>query len=259
MDYHKFSKMLSVLASPQVYLSRCKYLFVISHMRSRSSLLSHILGSTPGIVGHSELHRKYVGIKELYILRARVYLETKQQIQGKYVLDKILHNPFFVSEKILRMNCTYFIFLLREPEATLKSIFDMGSRTGISWQNDPDLVLKYYTRRLGAMSDYALKLSNRFFYLESDDLVQSTEPVLSGLSSWLGLESPLSQEYSIFKNTGKSGHGDPSANIGLGKITTTTQHTDIEIPESMLRKCREAYESCKEVLSNNGASSINLQ
>lgn len=214
-------------------------------------MLSHVLGSNPGIAGHSELHRKYLGLKDIFILRGRVFLETKERLHNKYILDKILHNPFIVSKKVFAMKDTSFIFLLREPEATLKSIFEMGKKTGIVWQIEPDLVLRYYTKRLEMMSDYAQNISGNYFYIESDELINDTDKLLGDLTSWLELETPLSQEYSVFKNTGKTGHGDPSDNIGLGRIIVTKSKKDVEVPEQMLSACQDAYESCRSVLAKN--------
>lgn len=249
--YQKTLKLLSIAGNPQVYLSRSKYLFIISHMRSRSTLLAHVLGSNPGIAGYSELHRKYIGLKDIFILRSRVFLDTRESLKNKYILDKILHNPFSVSNKVFRMKNTLFIFLLRKPEPTLKSIFEMGKKTGVVWQIEPDLVLKYYTKRLEMMENYAQRIRGRFFYIESDEMILDTDEILKGLTSWLQLKVPLSKEYAVFKNTGKTGHGDPSANISIGRITEIRSKTDIEIPEQMLSVCHGAYESCRNVLRNN--------
>lgn len=251
---NKIIKLLSIATNPHVYLSRCKYLFIISHMRSRSSLLAHVLGSNPEIAGYSELHRKYNGPKDILILRGRVFLDTKESFKNKYVLDKILHNPYSLSNRIFEMKSTHFIFLLRKPESTLKSIFEMGKKTGIVWQNDPDLVLRYYTRRLEMMSNYAEHTNHNFFYIESDELVEDTTKILGNLTSWLNLKTPLSREYSVFKNTGKSGHGDPSGNIARGKIIATESEKTIVIPKHMLSVCQDAYASCKRVLLDTSRS-----
>ena len=39
--------------------SQTNYLFLLSHMRSYSSLMSHLLGSSPQIDGYGEMHLRY--------------------------------------------------------------------------------------------------------------------------------------------------------------------------------------------------------
>ena len=48
------------------------YIFVLSHMRSFSSLLCHILGSHSEISGYLETHLSYIGRSDLHRLEAKV-------------------------------------------------------------------------------------------------------------------------------------------------------------------------------------------
>jgi hypothetical protein len=50
-------------AAPQRYADT--FLFVVSHLRSYSSLLCHILGNHPEISGYSEMHQSYLGATTL--------------------------------------------------------------------------------------------------------------------------------------------------------------------------------------------------
>ena len=54
------------------YLRTAGYLFVVGHMRSYSSLLAHILGSHPRIVGYAEMHQKYRNVLDLLELTRKV-------------------------------------------------------------------------------------------------------------------------------------------------------------------------------------------
>jgi len=218
-------------------------------------LLSHILGSNPSIAGYSELHRRYSWARDIFILRARVFLETGENLHKKYVLDKILHNPFSVSNNIFQKKNAFFIFLLRDPESTMQSIIEMGQKTNIIWQKEIDLILKYYVKRLTVMGEYARKNQNRFFYIDSDDLVNETERVLANISDWLGLNQQLSKEYKIFKNTGEPGHGDPSVNIRMGKVVLIEKKKNIAIPEQVLREAMVSYVSCRDYLKKNAINS----
>src|SRR6185436_15808518 len=68
------------------------FLFVVSHMRSYSSLLCHILGSHPAISGYSEAHQSYFGRNDLDRLARTVREHTEEAALKPYVLDKVLHD-----------------------------------------------------------------------------------------------------------------------------------------------------------------------
>ena len=65
-----------------------RYLFVLSHMRSFSSLLCHILGSHPEIAGYAEAHQAYAGRADLLQLTRKVESTLEGAVAGRYVLDK---------------------------------------------------------------------------------------------------------------------------------------------------------------------------
>ena len=109
----------------QNIICKAKYLFIISHMRSRSSVLSHILGSNPDVCGYAELHVPYRSRRALFTMRLMLSNDLKCKLTNKYLLDKILHDRFFVADKIFTIAKPKVIFLLRDPESTFKSIIDM--------------------------------------------------------------------------------------------------------------------------------------
>ena len=102
-----------------------RYLFVLGHMRSYSSLLCHILGSHPQIDGYCETHVKYRTRFDLLRLRSRVVKLTGEPLSGRYVLDKVLHN-YPLASSILRSPNTLSIVLVRRPVPTVQSIVNMG-------------------------------------------------------------------------------------------------------------------------------------
>src|SRR5215469_2188157 len=110
-----------------------RYLFVLGHMRSYSSLLCHILGSHRQIDGYCETHIKYRTRWDLWRLRSRVVRLTGEPLHGRYVLDKMLHN-YPLAASILRSRYTRWIVLLRRPLPTVQSIVNMGLRySDIAW------------------------------------------------------------------------------------------------------------------------------
>ena len=60
-----------LLRHPSVYLGRREYVIVLSHMRSYSTLLAHLLGSHPEIAGYAEMHTSYAQRRDLLRLRRK--------------------------------------------------------------------------------------------------------------------------------------------------------------------------------------------
>lgn len=245
----KARKLSLVVSNPHIFTCRSRYLFILSHMRSRSTVLSHVLGSHREIVGYSELHRRYTTRLDLLKMRADLCVErghggAKLSLTNKYLLDKILHDEIPVGDQVLDYAQPKVIILLRDSEATLKSIIQMGQRTGVAWYKDPQKAADYYCKRLTSLSRYAAKLTGRYFYLNADELVDHTDAVLAQLTEWLELQSPLLRHYEQFANTGKRHFGDSSENIRSGVIKKTEGHGGVALPDGVLRRANAQYQQC---------------
>ena len=247
----KVKKLAEIVLRPSIIMSRSKYLFILGHMRSRSSVLSHILGSNNGICGYSELHRSYVRYIDIIKMRIDLYRDLKCDLRGKYLLDKILHNEHEISNEVLRAITPKAIFLLRDPRSTIKSIINMGHVAGVDWYKNPEKVLEYYCSRLLRLTEYAEIFGGDYFFLESDDLVNNTDHVLRELTGWLCLDTPLVNNYIVFNNTGKPGYGDRSEKIRTGKLIKTKGHPDIDISHEILQVAESSYEKCKASLTKD--------
>src|SRR5690606_13590921 len=138
--------------------------------------------------------------------------DLKCKLSNKYLLDKILHNSN-ISDEIIKEYEPKFLFLLRKPEDTIKSIINMGLKTGIEKYKNPLNAFEYYCNRLNQMERLSLRLKGNYLFIESDDLVQNTDDSLKKIAKWLRLEEPLIKTYSTFKDTGVFGTGDPLENI----------------------------------------------
>lgn len=237
------------------------YIFILSHIRSNSSLLSHILGSHEEISGHSEMHQSYNGIRDLVKLRYKISrFQTPANLKGRYVLDKMLTDRSRISSNILSRSNIYWIFLLRSPEDMFKSIINMGNNlVDIEWYRDPDKILKYYNARLKNMGVYAQKLRGKSVLIKSEDLINDTEVVLNFLTDWLGLESRLKPEYNIFSDTGLPWFGDPSGVIKSGHIVKKRpSYDDIFVPKDILENAYNTYEKCQNLISNYSENILNV-
>ncbi len=241
-----------VVRHPEIIAGRSKYLFIFSHMRSRSSVLSHILGSNPGICGYRELHQSYINRRDLINLRIQLSRELRTNINKKYLLDKILHNNCIVSQQFFQIAQPKVLFLLREPQGTIQSITNyMGYfREKTKYQN-PQEGLKYYCARLACIEKYAREINCDSFFLDSDDIINHTDTVLEKLSNWLQLDVPLDKNYQTFQKTGKAGHGDASLAIQTGTVQKSSQSSEVEVPQEIVEQGKVSYQSCKDAILNH--------
>ncbi|WP_420554956.1 hypothetical protein [Neptuniibacter marinus] len=233
-------KLSALVQSPKVLLKKYESIILLSHMRARSSVLSHVLGNNNEIAGYYEQHLdhkdKFFNIK----VKANLLLEGNFPPENTYIYDKVLHDRFdprsFKEYKV--------IVLIRDPRATLKSILSMGSINNSIWQDDPYRAFAYYCQRLQSITDIVGKNNFDIFFIESDDLVDKTDDILDGISAFLELDYPLSSHYKSFGKTGGV-YGDPSDNIKLGSIVKTEINTAEVVPDELVEIAKYYYERCK--------------
>jgi hypothetical protein len=224
--------------------ARRRYLFVLGHMRSYSSVLSHILGSHPQIDGYCETHIKYRTRFDLWRLEQRVRKLTGEPLAGDYVLDKVLHE-YPLARGILDSPRARGIIVVRRPTASVRSIIEMGlTHSPIPWYRDFERVARYYEARLAGLLRLAEALRGRVVFLEAERLLSNTREVLDQLSIFLELQSPLQPEYRQFTHTGALGFGDPSAVISTGRIVFTHRETrtTVSLPRSLATRLQYAYD-----------------
>jgi hypothetical protein len=223
-----------------------RYLFVLGHMRSYSSLLCHILGSHAQIDGYCETHVKYRTRFDLLRLRSRVVKLTGEPLRGRYVLDKVLHN-YPLASSILRSPSTLSIVLVRRPVPTVQSIVNMGLHySDIAWYRDLDAVTRYYEERVAALVRLADELRGRVMFLEAETLLSRTGDVLQNIGRFLELSEPLQSDYKRFAHTGEGGFGDPSETITTGRVTNAAREprTPVMLPVALTARLEMAYAAC---------------
>jgi len=224
----------NILAHPSIIAPNKNYLFMVSHMRAFSTLISHILGSHPDISGHIENHIEYKNTFDLLKLRHRVASVSGCGLEGSYVLEKIVHN-YEISDSIINRSDTKFCLTIREPLPTLKSIISMKMR--FDGKDEKQLykpTLKYYIDRLDGIQALAMRLEGRFLFFKGEVLVTDADVVLHDLTEWLGLSSPLKKDYEVREDTGVAGRGDFSDDIRGGRIVgIRDKYKSINIPEAM--------------------------
>jgi hypothetical protein len=235
---------------PEVFLGRRAYILVLSHMRSYSSLLCHILGSHTDIAGYAEMHVSYRSGLDLLRMRARVFRSLGGDLPGRYVLDKVLHNEYAVPPSIIRRRDVYPIILLRQPAPSIASVIEMGKEIAeVPWYSNVSEVTGYYVNRVRRLAQISAQMDSRYLFVRAEDIVESPSRVLHDVESFLGLRQPLSESYSTFPHTGERGWGDSSPTILVGRIVRDRSRSDrATLEESQVGSAIRAYDSCCRIL-----------
>ena len=234
--FHIISRLYQVLSRREY-----RYVFILGHMRSGSTLLAHILASHPDFVGAGETHISYQTPADLPKLVVKTCeLLHRPILRGPYVVDQINHP--YVTDDVLHSERLYkCVILVREPEATLKSLMNM-------LKCDETEALEAYSSRLRLLIRHGMVLKKRAILVEYDDLVDNTEKTLDALTRFFDLETPLTPTYSTHRMTGRvSGFGDPSINIATGQIIRTQRH-DITVSRETLVTATQAFQNCRQQL-----------
>jgi hypothetical protein len=238
-----------------------RYLLIVAHARSYSTLLCHILGSHPQICGYSEAMIPYETAVDLIRLNGEVSRAGNYRGDCEYVVDKLLFDNFGVSDVVLRIPRVTPLLIIREPESAIASLVRMRTReyeqgiadwTGgvIDRARNTELAAVYYISRLGTLRVMAARLEamgKRGLFLTAESLMADTAATFRWLERELELSEPLREEYRLFPNTGAVGSGDTSATIRSGRIIRDRddrEEAPIPIPRDLLDRARQAYEEC---------------
>ncbi len=177
-----------------------EYLFLLSHVRAGSSLLSLILGNNPDICGYGETMLSYRSADDLRLLTGNnLYRLQPWRLPGneRFMFDKLVFDHLLAPDKVpmLAEKRSRFVFLIREPAGAIRSL--MPKVKG----EDDTLATSLYVLRLNTLEQYAAHLRgyDRAFLLTYEDLLERTETTFSGLAAHLGLREPLSETYDVLR------------------------------------------------------------
>ncbi|MDQ1362779.1 MAG: hypothetical protein QG652_639 [Pseudomonadota bacterium] len=236
-------------------------IFLLSHMRAFTSLAGHILGSHPQINGYYEMHVSYDDAHSLnrQIDLYREHDELKPG--GRYLFDKLLHNDYALQLERLNIPDVKILIALREPEHTIKSIVNLFAQKKIDdLYASPVEATRYYVDRLKWLADFCRHVDYRYFYFDAEMLKDESDILLPRLSQWLELDTPLSECYGVFSQTGKDRKGDSSENIRGGKINRMVHdYSAISIPDEQLKMARQVYRYSREAIIRGAAESVLLK
>ncbi len=233
-------------------------IFLLSHMRAYTSLAGHILGSHPQINGYYEMHLSYESPSALN-RQLELFLQGDAlKPASRYLFDKLLHNDYRLRPERLGLADIRILLSLAEPKHTIKSIVHLFAQ-----KPDPDLYASpvaaadYYVARVRALAEFCRTTEWPYHYFDAELLLRAPEQLLPRLTKWLELDSPLSERYQIFSQTGKAGRGDTSPRIHRGSVDRArSDYAHVTIPQAALSAAQEAYGACREEMIANAADSI---
>ena len=231
-----------------------RFLLLLSHMRSGSSLLTHLLTTNPEVIGYGETHTNYADADDFKGLLKKVYWQAQDfrtlgelrnlRMNHQYVMDKVLHNKKFLNHDWLQSEQVYALFLLREPERSLASIADLKPH----W-NQQDTI-EYYAERMAMLVDYARLINNpeRMLVVTYEQLLDNTPNVLTILQQFLHTKAPFTEEYKVLKTTGMKGVGDPKGKIKAGKIVRSQRQLTQSFPTELVERAKQIHHDCQTAL-----------
>lgn len=261
MTFFTLSKLLRPVMGQQLkdISGKVEFLWVLSLMRSGSSLLTHLLVSHPGIEGFGECWIRYESILDFQELIARVRLyNTLERLRrrspcraqgARIVLDKLLHNTLLPYPELLNHPQLKLIFLLRQPRDVVSSLLRAGKPFPHS--GTPKAAAGYCTSRLKALERYAVSIREprKSVMLHYETLLHRTHDTLRGLQAFLRLEQPLTESYEPNIASGLPGLGDPTKLIKTGRVIKNHKPPACDLPEDLLRDCNRQYNLCQETLA----------
>ena len=169
-----------------------------------------------------------------------------------------MHNDYRLSSELLGLADIKILVSLQEPEQTIKSIVDLfAKKTLEDLYASPAEATNYYIERVKMLADFCQSSSHPYYYYDAESFQAAPKKLLSRLTDWLELDSPLSGRYQLFSQTGKAGMGDSSEFIYSGKIEKTrNDYSHIRLAEDDLSRAQAIYRDCRSQIIDNAADSL---
>ncbi len=193
-------------------------ILVLGHMRSGSTLLLHLLASSPEVIAAGERNTVYDGTQDLHQLSRDCYVVQRRALgRIRYAADQLNHDHLIPQPRLLLHPKVRPIVLVRAPQPSIGS---MVRTFGPIYGDMPaERAATYYIDRVRTLTAYVdlLKAKHRkFTFVRYEALTRAPETVLGRIRSDLDLLRPLTAKYAAQKFTGQ--RGDPSAVIQSGAV-----------------------------------------
>lgn len=256
---------LSVLraawANPSLWASH-RNIFLLSHMRANTSLFGHLMGSHPQVEGYYEMHIGYFSWRSLWRQKLRHFGSHTAKPGATYMFDKLLHDGHHAAPALLLRPGSRTIFMTRSAEQSVKSLVVLYRK---QLPNLPEASVQgavdYYVQRLSSLAQTAATPGLRYFYLDSERLIEDTAATVGALSNWLNLPTPIPTTYGTFENTGRGNSGDHSERLKSGQVSrVASDYSDIVLTPTQLAAAQAAHAQCRQrLVAGAEASQLSAQ
>jgi len=243
------SLLQALIDNPQLVLAH-RNIFLLSHMRANTSLFGHLLGSHPQVEGYYEMHIGYFSWKSLWRQKLLHFKQHRPKPSARWMFDKVLHDGHAVAPALLRRPHSRPIFMLREPEQSIRSLVVMyQAQLPHRPEATPEGAARYYIDRLKTLNRLAEQLSGRCFYLDAECLVTDTRNTLNALGDWLEFDTPIPSKYQTFLHTGRQQSGDTSAQLRSGTVShQRADYSAVRVPDTWMRQAHQSYQVTRTAL-----------
>ena len=226
--------------------SKARPLMLMGHPRSGSSLLMHLLCDHTDILGFGEYLTEYDSSQKL----ALAEFDIRRKAAGLYrevsfIANQVNHRRITPRMDVLMQADTQFIFLIREPEASLSSMFRLSESRKKPMSHAA--IGQVYIDRLKSMQAMVKEINPNFWMATTyEELTENTEPTLQKITDFLSLDNLLTPTYGVQKFTQK--WGDPSKHILQGSIVKT-HSAPVEFPSDILAQCNQVLSQTRMALN----------
>ncbi len=223
------------------------FIVVNAPARSGTSVLTYILCNHPQVRGYGETKITYDSKAEIdQLVRQVCWADRNFWISGKYYLDKAVYNKFIPSISVFDSVNVKWIYILRDPESTLKSFVEYFGKS-------EQQALEYYRSRLNKLGAQAKQINSKdnSLFVTYEQFTNKTDHTLSVISQFLELDQPLSSTYTRKAATRRYGFGsgDESKSIDAGRILNNVTKRHVQISDEVLLEAKEVYQQCHSALT----------
>lgn len=230
-----------------------RHIFVISAMRSGSTLMQHVIAQPPCVLSAGETKIEYTGPEKLEALRKHLFTyenisEGDRNSRPWVYLEKCVHDRYLPAIPPIENPQMRFVFILRHPHPALTSLMKLK---GWPYTESVESAHWYYTHRFASIIKLAEGIGEpeNAYFLSYEDFLENPEPHLAALTRFLGFKEPLKSVYPEQKWTAKLSLGDVSENIRSRKIVSYEKKPLIDMPDELKASLEETYRTAQSELA----------
>lgn len=215
-----------------------RFVFMLSSMRSGTSMLTQVLCSHKEIDGFGETHIKYDSDTSFVeLIRRIMWARHAWRFRRRRYFDKVLHAELIEDITLLSMMPIDWVILHRPGKACVQSMVRTLSMS-------PEKASAYFIRQWSVIDEWVACLEenpkNRIVTIGYDEIVSDPEAALERFSSGLGLEPSLKAEYEVRRGANRPGANDPSGHLEHGRVKKVQHESEVDIDPTILQRLERA-------------------